>query len=123
MQRIWTEEQDSISPTIVVEALFYTFIMDVIKGRDVVTCDLSGYFLQTDTKEYLLLRGDRALAPLLVKLDLKQWKEHLRHQGNNLVINVCCDKSIYGTVLAAALLSYKKMVGHFMDWGFEMNPY
>ena len=38
------------------------------------------------------------------------------------MIYVNCDKAIYGTV-TAALLSYKKLAGHLMDWGFEMNPY
>ena len=37
-------------------------------------------------------------------------------------IYVSRDKAIYGTIVAA-LLSYKKLVGHILDWGFEMNPY
>ena len=33
-----------------------------------------------------------------------------------------CDKAIYGTVIAV-LLSYKKLIGHLLEWGFKMNPY
>jgi len=36
-------------------------------------------------------------------------------------IYVKCSKAIYGT-LNAAILSYKRLVGHLGDWGFEMNP-
>ena len=41
------------------EALFYTLIsMDVMEGRDIVICDLPGYFLQIDMEEYLSLHVD-----------------------------------------------------------------
>ena len=72
-----------------------------------------------------MFRVDGVLALLLLlvsKLDQKIWKKHLRHQGKNAVIHVSCDEGIYGTV-TTALLTYKKLLGHLMDWGFEMNPY
>ena len=59
---------------------------------------------------------------LLVKLDQKHWKKHLRYRGKKPIIYARCNKSIYGMV-TAALLSYKKLVGHPIDWGFEMNLY
>ena len=68
-----------------------------------------------------MLRINGALALLLVKTDRKRWKKHLRYKGKSPVIYVNCDKAIYRTV-TAALVSYKKLVGHLMDWGFEMNP-
>ena len=43
------------------------------------------------------------------------------HWGKNPVIYVKCGKAIYDTV-TAALLSSTKLIGHLMDWGFEMNP-
>ena len=95
--------------------------MNEIEGRDVVaTCDLPGFFLQTDMEGDILLRIDGILAMLLVKIDRKHWKKHLKYRGKNSVIYVKCDKASSGTV-TAALLFYKKLVGHLMDWGFEMN--
>ena len=67
-QRIWRETQDSTSPINAMEALFYTLMMDAMVGRDVATCDLPGYFLQTGMEEYLLLWIDGALALILVKI-------------------------------------------------------
>ena len=96
--------------------------MDAMERRDVATCDLPCYFLQIDMEEYLLLRVNGSLVILLIKLDQKSWNKHLRHGRKNAVIYVSCDKIIYGTV-TAALLSYKKSLGHLMDWGFEMNSY
>ena len=36
---------------------------------------------------------------------------------------VKCDKAIYGTMNAALLVAYKKLVKLFSEWGFVMNPY
>ena len=88
--------------------------MDTLQGRDVAMCDLPGYFLQTDTKGDIVLCIDRALTLLLVKLNQKHWKKYLRYRWKTPVIHVSCDKAIYSTV-AAALLSYNKLVGH-PDW-------
>ena len=81
-----------------------------------------GHFLQTDMPEDILLKLDGPLAILLVKLDRKRWKKHLVYERSRAVIYVRCDKAVYGTV-TAALLSYKKLIGHLTDWGFKMNAY
>ena len=47
-QRLWMQKEETASPTIAVEALFYTFVMDAMEERDVATCDLPGHFLQTE---------------------------------------------------------------------------
>ena len=73
------------------------------RERGVATCDLPGVFLQTDMEGDILLRIDGALALLLVKIDRKRWKKHLRYKRKNPVIYVNCDKAIYGTVTAALL--------------------
>ena len=96
--------------------------MDALEEREVATCDLLEFFLKTDMEGDILLRIDGALALLLVKIDRKRWKKHLRYKGKNSVIHVNCDKVIYGTG-TAALLSYKKLVCHLMDCGFILNPY
>ena len=54
-QRIWTDKQESAPHIITVEALFYTLAMYAIGGRDVTTCKLLGYFLQTGMEEDILL--------------------------------------------------------------------
>ena len=65
---------------------------------------------------------DGELALALVELDKDRWGKHLKKIRGRWVIFVKCSKAIYGT-LNAALLSYKKLIGHLQDWGFEMNPY
>ena len=102
-QCIWTDRHDAVSTTIAVEALLYTLIMDSLEKIDVATCDLPGYFLQINMEGAILLQIDGALASLLVKIDWKPWKRHLRHKGKNPVIYVKCDKAVYRTITAALL--------------------
>ena len=98
--------------------------MDTLEGRDVASCDLLGYFFQTDMEGDALLQINGALTLLLIKLDYKCWKRHLKYKkGKNSVIFVNCDKVLIHDTFAAALLLNKKLVCHLTDWGFKINPY
>ena len=110
-QRLWMQKEDTASPTIAVEALFYTFVMDALEESDGATCKLPGNFLQTEMEGKVIIWINGALALLLVKIDPERW-----------VVYIKCSKAIYST-LNAAILSYEKLVGHLGDWGFEINPY
>jgi hypothetical protein len=121
-QRIWMDKEDTRSPTVATEALFYLLMIDAYEERDVATLDLPGHFLQTPMEGRLILRLDRELALALVDINQERWGKHLQKIRGRWVIFVKCSKAIYGT-LNAALLSYKKLIGHLGDWGFVMNPY
>ena len=73
-------------------------------------------------EELLHLKITGALALLVVEYDPDWWSQHLRKESGRPVIYVVCNKAIYGT-LNAAILAYRKLTGHFAEWGFEMNPY
>ena len=68
------QKEDTTSPTIAVEARFYTFVMDALEEHDVATCDLPGLFLQTEMEGKMIIRIDGALALLLVKINPERWK-------------------------------------------------
>jgi len=121
-QRVWMVKTDTKSPTVATEALFYLFMIDAYEDRTVATVDLPGHFLQTPMEGRLILRIDSDLALILVEINPAKWKKHLKRVHGKWVIFVRCNKAIYGT-LNAALLSYKKLVGHLSEWGFTMNPY
>jgi hypothetical protein len=121
-QRIWMNKEDTRSPTVATEALFYLLMIDAYEDRKVATLDLPGHFLQTPMDERLILRLDNELALALVEINPERWEKHLRKVKGRHVIFVRCSKAIYGT-LNAALLSYKKLIGHLEKWDFQMNPY
>ena len=95
MQRLWTVKADVSSPTIAFKALLYTLMVDAMERRDVATIDLPGHFLQTEMDELLILKIQGAIAKLLVEMDPKRWKKHLRYERGRPVIYVKCMKAIY----------------------------
>ena len=102
-QCIWTGKQDAASPTIAVEALLFTLVMDALEERDVATCDLLGFSLQTDIEGDILLWIDGSLALLLVKIDRKSWKKHLRYNRKNPVI---CSKLALFELIVLPIFRY-----------------
>ena len=47
-QRDWLSKEDTSSPTVSTEGLMLSCIIDEMEGREVVTADIPGAFLQTD---------------------------------------------------------------------------
>ena len=62
-----------------------------------------------------------ALSVLMVKLDYKCPKKDLKYKDKKPIIFASCDKAIYGSVTAALVMSYKKLIGNISDWRFKMN--
>ena len=64
----------------------------------------------------------RALALLLVEVDEKRWRKHLRRENGKWTIYTVAKKVIYGNV-KAALKTYKKLAGELKKMELTMNPY
>ena len=99
--------------------------MDAIEGRNVVTCDIPGAFLQADWPEDIdcYLKFEGATVDMLCDIN--------REYKNNVVVNKKTGKkklygkltkAVYGTLLGA-ILFYEKLSKQLTDWEFEPNPY
>ena len=51
-----------------VEALFITCLIDAMEGREVMTCDIPGTFMQSDMDELLHMKLEGEIVLLLVCL-------------------------------------------------------
>ena len=93
------------SPTVSIEALFLTCIIDAKEGRDVATADLPGFFLQTpaDENEDLVLRLDKHMARALLRIDPDKYGGAITWEKNKPVIYGKANRAIYGTLNAAIL--------------------
>ena len=47
-QRDWLSKEDMSSPTVSIEGLVISCMIDTMEGREVATADIPGSFLQTD---------------------------------------------------------------------------
>ena len=121
-QRLYKTKEETSSPTMNVEALFITCIIDAMEGREVMTCDIPGAFMQSDMDEVVHMKLEGEIALLLIRLD-PTYKEFLTYQWGKPVIYTELNKALYGT-LQAALLFWKNLSGFLVEkLGFEANPY
>ena len=121
-QRLWKNKDETSSPTISVEALFITCLIDAKEGRDIATCDVPAAFMHADIDEVIHLRLDGEIADLLLKVDPSYSKYATKERGKTVIFTEL-SKALYGT-LQAALLFWKNLSGFLInELGFVVNPY
>ena len=122
-QREYITKEDSTSPTIAIEALMLSSIIDAPERRDVATCDIPGAFMQSKMegkKVHVKLKG--MMVDVMLKIDQSKYKKYVVHEYGKPVIYILLTKALYGTI-QAALLFWKNLTGQLEEWGFKTNPY
>jgi Reverse transcriptase (RNA-dependent DNA polymerase) len=120
-QRLYKTKEETSSPTISIEALFLTCMIDALERRCVVTCDIPGAFMHADIDELIHIKLEGELADLLIRLDPTYQQFETMEHGKR-VIYAKLNKALYGT-LQASLLFWKKFKTFLTNLGFEDNPY
>ena len=119
---MWKNKDETSSPTISVEALFITCLIDAKEGRDIATCDVPGAFMHADIDEVVHLCLDGEIADLLLKVDPSYSKYAIKERGKTVIFTEL-SKALYGT-LQAALLFWKNLSEFLInELGFVVNPY
>ncbi len=62
------------------------------------------------------------LAELMVKTNLKLYRQYVILEKGKLVLYLQLQKALYG-IMKKALLFYRKLVSELQEMGFEINPY
>ena len=121
-QRIHTMKQEASSPTVAIESLLLTCVIDVREHRDVAVVDIPGAFMQVDMDELIFMRVDGKMAEIMVRIDPQLYNKFVVEERGKKVIYVELKKALYGT-LRAALLFWQRLTAQFKEWGFEVNLY
>ena len=121
-QRIYTSKEDASSPTVAIEALMLSCVIDAKEKRSVATVDIPGAFMQADMDDLVHMRLEGRMAELLVRCDPKLYRKYVRIEGGKTVLYVELRKALYGT-LKAALLFWELLSSTLEKWGFQSNPY
>jgi hypothetical protein len=121
-QRETTKKEDASAPTVAIEAVMLSAVIDATEGRDVATVDIPGAFMQADIDEVVHVKFEGEIAEMLVKLDPKLYRKYVKDENGKSVLYVELLKALYGT-LKAALLFWKLLSGKLVSWGFVINPY
>ena len=121
-QCLYKTKDETSSPTMNVEALFITCLIDTMEGREVMTCDIPRAFMQSEMDELLHMKLEGEIVLLLIRLD-PSYKQFLTYQRGKPVIYTELNKALYGT-LQAALLFWHNLSGFLIEkLGFEANPH
>jgi Reverse transcriptase (RNA-dependent DNA polymerase) len=115
-------KEDVSSPTVSIEVVLLSRVIDIQEGRDVATVNIPGAFMQADPNEVLHMRLEGHMAEMLVKLDPQIYRKHIHMKGDKPILYVELKKALYGT-MQAAFLFWKLLSKCLQDWGFVINPY
>jgi Reverse transcriptase (RNA-dependent DNA polymerase) len=121
-QRLYTAKEEASSPTVAIESVMLSCVIDAKEQRDVATVDIPGAFMQADMDEVVHMRLEGKMAELLSKVDPDLYQPYIKTVGGKPVLYVVLKKALYGT-LRAALLFWQKLTGKLIEWGFVVNPY
>ena len=126
--REWLSKEDSASPTVSLESIFLTAVIDAKEERDILTADIPNAFIQTEMpppeegEDRVVMKITGPLAKLLVALDPETYSKYVTHERGQDVLYVLVLKALYG-MLMAALLWYNQFREDLIEIGFKFNPY
>ncbi|KAG7339953.1 reverse transcriptase RNA-dependent DNA polymerase [Nitzschia inconspicua] len=121
-QRLYKTKEETSSPTVSIEGLFLTCIIDVLEKRDVATVDIPAAFMQADIDELIHVKLEGETAILLMRID-PTYQQFLTYENGKPVIYAELTKALYGTV-QAAMLFWKNLTNFLVnELGFVINPY
>jgi Reverse transcriptase (RNA-dependent DNA polymerase)/Zinc knuckle len=121
-QRLYSKKEDASSPTVAIESVFITSIIDASENRDIATVDIPGAFLQADVDEIIHIKLVGTMVDILLDLNGAKYEPCVIYENDKKALYVQLNKALYGT-LRAALLFWKKLTAQLQEWGFTINPY
>jgi hypothetical protein len=121
-QRAYTAKEDASLPTLAIESVMLSCVIDAIERRDIATVDIPGAFMQADMDELVHVKLEGKMAELLVMIDPKLYCKHIRIEKGKQILYVELRKALYST-LRASLLFLRLLTKRLKSWGFEVNPY
>ena len=121
-QRLWKSKEDTTSPTVSIEALLLSCMIDAKEERDVATIDIPVAFMQALIDELVHVKFDGELIDLICQVDPSLTKFVAMEKGKR-VLYTKLNKALYGTLQASRLFWERLSAFLIEDNGFERNPY
>ena len=82
-QWLHTAKEDSCLPTVAIESVMISCMIDAKERRDVATVDIPGAFMQADIDEVVHVKFKGTMAELLVKLDPNKYEKFIEMERWN----------------------------------------
>eukprot|EP00957_Ditylum_brightwellii_P106390 8116251-Ditylum_brightwellii.AAC.1 len=115
---LFTKEEPA-SPTISLEAVLLTSIIEAKEGQDIAMTNIPVAYLSADIDEKVIMAMEGKLAELMVQTDPDLYQKYLGVGGKNTsILYVKLRKTLYGC-LKSALLFYNKLEGNLKELVFK----
>ena len=121
-QRLYKLKEETSSPTVRLESLLLSCMIDAKENQKVMTCDILGAFMQADIDEQLILKFDGDLVELLIQVE-PTYQPYIMYKGRQPVLYAEHDKSLYGTLQVVLLFWQKLSIFSTKKHGFMQNEY
>jgi len=120
-QRRYIRKEDVASPTIQLESLLLSLMIDAFEKRDVATADVVGAYLIANMEDFVLVKLTGDSVDLMCKVD-ESYKKYIHYENGKKVLYLRLLKALYGC-MQSALLWYKTFMTRLVDMGFTLNKY
>ncbi len=115
--------EEAKSPTLSLEALIATLVIDAKEDRDVATFDVPGAYLHADLpkNKFVLMKFEDEFVDIMCEVN-PEFKEDIRYERGKKVLYVQILKAIY-RMIESALLWYDLYSSVLLNMNFKINPY
>jgi hypothetical protein len=120
-QRNYIPREEAASPTVSLESLILSLMIDAHEGRDVATADVAGAFLKGDMPDFVLIKLLNEEVDIMCEAD-NEYKKFITYEGSNKVMYMQLSKALYGC-MKSAIIWYNTFTTTLKDLGFRLNPY
>ena len=120
-QRSTVSREDAASPTIQLESLIMSLLIDAKEGRDVAISDVVGAYLLAEMKDHVLVKLTGIAVDVLCRANEK-YKKFVVFEKGKKVIYLKLERALYGCI-QSALLWYNTFVTKLQKDGFLLNRY
>ena len=125
-QRSFIKKEEASSPTVAIESVLLTCIIDAEEERDVAVMNIPNAFIQTrieDEKDMAIIKLRGVLVDMLMEIPPEAYGPYVTvdKKGVSQLITQC-QNAIYGTMIAS-LLYYIKFSRTLARSNFVKNPY
>jgi hypothetical protein len=105
----WSKQETTL-PTVAMESMFITAVIDTHEGRDVACFDIPGALLHADVDEDITMVLKGRLAELMVQVAPNLYRKYITvDRKGAAILYVKMQKALYG-LLRSALLFYNELV-------------
>lgn len=120
-QRKYITKEQSTSPTMHLESLLLSLLIDAFEKRNVATADITGAYLLAKMKDFVLVKIRGEAVDIICKCN-PTYTKYVTYEKGKKVLYLELVMALYGCMMSA-ILWYETFVTQLKALGFELNPY